>query len=44
VAITAYSPLARGGEEVHMKLGEKVDLFTNKTLLEIAYSKKKTVG
>lgn len=42
--MTAYSCLARGGADVVVKLGTKIDIFNEPILVELAKKYKKSVA
>lgn len=44
IHVTAYSCLARGGNDVVLKLGNKIDIFNEPVLVELAKKYKKSVA
>lgn len=44
IHVTAFSCLARGGNDVVLKLGNKIDIFNEPILVELAKKYKKSVA
>lgn len=44
IVVTAYSTLVRGGSDVTLLLGNKIDMFHEPTLVEIAKKHNRTVA